>query len=163
MASSHPAYRVLFVCSGNTCRSPLAQAALAQALGPEASRVSVASAGTNAREGDPASDESIAVAARDGLDLGAHRSRRVTREMLEEADLVLVMERTHAAAVERLGGDPRRVFVLSEWPAPGEPGLGVSDPFGASVEAYEECWRRIRLHIRRVAPQVVEAARARSL
>jgi protein-tyrosine phosphatase len=141
----------------------LAAAALAQELGAEAARVSVESAGTAARDGDPASAQSIEIAARDGLDLRPHRSRRVTRDMLQEADLVLVMEPSHRAAVERLGGNPHRVAVLSEWPAPGEPGLGVSDPFGASIEAYEECWRRIRLHVRRVAPQVREAVRTRSL
>ena len=162
MASPLPAYRVLFICSGNTCRSPLAAAALTQELGAVALRVSVTSAGTAARDGDPASPESIDVASRDGMNLEAHRSRRVTRDMLEEADLVLVMERSHLAALERIGAT-RRAFVLSEWPPPGEPGLVVSDPYGASIEAYEECWRRIRRHVRRAAPQVLSAARARSL
>ena len=73
------------------------------------------------------------------------------------------MERAHLEAVKRLGADPGRAFVLSEWPEPGEPGLEVSDPFGGSIEAYEECWRRIRRHVRRAVPLVVEAARTRSV
>jgi hypothetical protein len=52
--------------------------------------------------------------------------------------------------------------VLSEWPEPGEPGLPLSDPFGGSSEAYEECWRRIIHHVDRVVPQIREASRARS-
>jgi protein-tyrosine-phosphatase len=52
--------------------------------------------------------------------------------------------------------------VISEWPAPGDAELPVSDPFGASIEAYEECWRRIRRHIDRIIPHVREALRARS-
>jgi protein-tyrosine phosphatase len=163
MASREPDYRVLFVCTGNTCRSPMAAGALLHALGAEAGRIHVSSAGTGAWEGQPASEYSIAVAERDGVDLGAHRSRRVTRELLRAADLVLVMEPAHAVEATRLGADPQRTFVLSEWPPPGEPELGISDPFGGSMEAYEECWRRIRHHVERVMPLLLEAARARSV
>ena len=55
--------------------------------------------------------------------------------MVRAADLVLVMERGHLAAVRALGADAGHSHVLSEWPAPGEPGLEISDPFGASIEA----------------------------
>src|SRR5262245_49603674 len=162
MASHDVGYRVLFVCSGNTCRSPLAAAALARELGADAARVEVSSAGTTAHVGEPASAPSVAIARRDGIDLRSHRSRQLTPEILRSVDLVLVMEPGHLAAVRAAGGDPNRTFVLSEWPAPGEPQLAVTDPFGGSSEAYEECWRRIRRHVRRVAPSVLEALRARS-
>src|SRR5213083_2485792 len=135
MASREPEYRVLFVCTGNTCRSPLAAGALIRELGLEASRIHVSSAGTGAWEGQPASEYSILVAERDGVDLGSHRSRRVTPELLRASDLVLVMEPAHVIEVTTLGADPQRTFVLSDWPAPGEPELGVSDPFGGSIEA----------------------------
>jgi protein-tyrosine phosphatase len=163
MAPSDPAFRVLFVCTGNTCRSPLAVGALKHELGAEGARVDVSSAGTGAWEGEPATESSVQVAARDGVDLSAHRSRRATTALLRQADLVLVMERSHLEAVKNLGAESARAFVISEWPAPGEPELAVSDPFGGSIEAYEECWRRIRRHVRRVAPQIIEAARARSV
>jgi protein-tyrosine-phosphatase len=163
MSPSDPAFRVLLVCTGNTCRSPLAAGALRQALGADAARVDVASAGTAAWEGQPATPSALEVAARDGVDLAEHRSQRVTPTLLRAADLVLVMERSHLSAVQALGADANRTHVLSDWPEPGEPALPVSDPFGASIEAYEECWRRIRRHVQRVAPQVLEALRARSL
>jgi protein-tyrosine-phosphatase len=163
MAPSEPGFRVLFVCTGNVCRSPLAAGALIHELGADAPRVEVGSAGTAAWEGQPASEYSVEVAGREGVDLSGHRSRRVTPALLRAADLVLVMERGHLSSVHALGSDPRRTFVLSEWPEPGESQLPVVDPFGASIEAYEECWRRIQRHVRRVAPRVVEALRARSL
>jgi protein-tyrosine phosphatase len=161
MSRSGSVFRVLFVCTGNTCRSPLAAAALRHELRDDAERVEVSSAGTAALEGRPPTAEAIGVAARDGIDIGQHRSRRLNEAVVRGADLVLVMERGHLGAVRRLGVDPERTHVLDEWPAPGDPGLPVSDPFGASIEAYEECWRRIRRHVRRLVPHVREVLRAR--
>ncbi len=162
MSSREPALRVLVVCTGNTCRSPLVAAALLEELGPDRGRVEVASAGTAAWEGQPASPTTVELAAQEGLELRSHRSRRVTPALARAADLILVMDRDQARAVQALGADPQRTHVLSEWPEPGEAGLPVSDPFGASREAYEECWRRIRRHVQRIVPQVRETLRARS-
>src|SRR5204863_7855444 len=135
---------------------------LLRALGPDAERIDVGSAGTAAWEGQPATDPSIAVAAANGVDLRAHRSRRVGPELVRAADLVLVMEREHLAAVRALGADAARSHVLHEFLQPGAAELPVSDPFGASREAYEECWRRILHHVERVVPHIREASRARS-
>lgn len=140
----------------------MAAGLLVHELGPDIERVSVESAGTAAWEDQPATEPTVAVAGRAGVDLRAHRSRRVTPAMVRAADLILVMERAHRAAVQTLGADPSRTHVLSEWPAPGDPSLAVSDPFGASIEAYEECWRRIERHLQRVVPQIREASRTRS-
>ncbi len=141
----------------------MAAGALRKELGGEGAQVDTSSAGTAAWEGRPATAEAIEVAAADGVDLSAHRSRRVTPAMLRGADLVLVMEKGQVGTVQGLGADPSRTHVLSEWPEPGEPGLPVSDPYGASREAYEECWRRIRHHVKRLLPGVREALRARSM
>ena len=160
--SVEPLLKILMVCTGNTCRSPLAAAALASELGPDRERVEVGSAGTAASTLGPASPESMAIAAAAGLDLDGHRARRLTEELAKAADLVIVMEAAHRTAVERFGVPAERVKVMSEWPEPGEPGLPVSDPFGGSMESYEECWRRIQHHVRRMVPHVREALRARS-
>ena len=162
MASRDPVFRVLLVCTGNTCRSPMAAAALRRMLEPDAGRIVVESAGTAAWDNQPATAAATQVAAREGVDLTPHRSRRLTPAMVRGADLVLVMERGHLAGVRALGADAGHSHVLSEWPGPGEPGLEISDPFGASIEAYEECWRRIRHHLERVVPFIREASGARS-
>lgn len=153
---------MLFVCTGNTCRSPLAEVALRLELGPASEGVRVTSAGSAAWEGQPAAEHAVTIAAREGEDLSRHRSRRVTPDMLEDADLVFAMERGHRDALLQMGADPDKTHVLSEWPAPGEPALPISDPFGGSLEAYEECWRRMRRHVGRITPLIHEAVRARS-
>jgi len=140
----------------------MAAAALRSALGPDLDRVEVSSAGIAAREGEPAAELAERVAEEHGARIGSHRARRVGAPELAESDLVLVMERPHRTAVIALGAEAGKVHVLSEWPAPGEPGLPIADPYGGSLEAYEECWRRIWRHMERVVPQVREALRARS-
>jgi protein-tyrosine phosphatase len=162
MTRSDGIFRVLVVCTGNTCRSPMVAGALRRQLGADSDRVLVESAGTSAWEGQPATDPTLRIAGRDGVDLAEHRSRRLTRAMVRDADLVLVMEPSHLSAVLALGADPARAHVISEWPAPGEPDLPLSDPYGGSAEAYEECWQRVTRHVDRVAPHIREASRARS-
>ena len=163
MSSQSPSFRLLFVCTGNTCRSPLAVVALRAELKDDADLVELGSAGTAAIAGQPASEGAQRVVAVDGLDLAGHRSRPLTPELARSADLVLVMGAAHRAAVESMGVPREQVHLMSEWPEPGEPGLPVFDPFGASFEAYEECWRRLRRHARRIAPRVRQAIRERRL
>jgi len=122
----------------------------------------VESAGIAAQDGEPASPLAVEIAAREGIDLEHHQARRVTPELLASSDVVLAMEPRHRDALLALGGDRSRTFVISEWPAPGEPDLEVSDPFGGSSEAYEEAWRRIRRHVARMAPHLIEALRSQS-
>jgi protein-tyrosine-phosphatase len=161
MMSRAVRFRLVLLCTGNTCRSPLAAAAFREELGADAERVEVLSAGTAASDGQPASAGASEAAERAGLDLTAHRSQRPSAELLGSADLVLVMEPEHARVAAALGADPGRTHLLSEWPESGETALAVSDPFGGSLEAYEECLGRIRRHVRRIVPRIREALRSR--
>jgi protein-tyrosine-phosphatase len=126
---------VLFVCSGNTCRSPLA-AALLHRLLDEAGRsdISVSSAGTGAYDGSPASEGAYLVALERGLDLSGHRARLLDADVLGSADLVLTMSRGHLGRVERLGGARGEAHLLGAWAGAGD--VEVRDPFGGDVEGY---------------------------
>src|SRR5881409_4072118 len=106
--------RVLFVCTGNICRSPLASSLLERALQERGLDVAVSSAGTGAWDGAPASEGAYLVGLERGLDLSGHRARLLTRELVEKADLILTMARHHRARVDELGGEGK-VSVLGEY------------------------------------------------
>lgn len=125
---------ILFVCTGNTCRSPLA-AAMANKLIPTANS---SSAGIFALPGQKASLEMINTASRYGIDLTKHTSRQVNREMLEQADLILTMTTQHKQALLRAFADVeglhRKIFTLSEYvKAGGE----IADPYGQGQAMYD--------------------------
>jgi protein-tyrosine-phosphatase len=129
---------ILFVCSGNTCRSPLAEAIAREMIsGSGRTDISVSSAGTQAWDGSPASDGSLLVGMERGLDLSTHRSRRITSEILAATDLVLVMAPSHLAHVKEL--DPSaNVYLLGGFVSGDSPGSTVQDPFGGDLAAYRE-------------------------
>jgi len=134
--------RIVVVCSGNTCRSAMAEAMLRRALADEfggrADGVAVESAGISAREGDPASENARAVMMERGLDISSHRARLLTEDVIEGADLMLVMTSAHRRAVlSRHPSMEGKVFTLNEFAglAP-ELGPDTHDPFGGPVEVY---------------------------
>jgi len=130
--------RILLVCTGNICRSPLAAALLQRALAQRGiDGLEVASAGTGAWDGAPVSEGAYLVGLERGLDLSAHRARLLTRELVEEADLVLTMARHHRARVDERGGETH-VFVLGEYAGREGDAAEVSDPFGGDLEVYRD-------------------------
>jgi len=133
-----PPRRVVIVCTGNTCRSPLAEALLRQALDARGvTDIEVLSAGTGAWEGAPASEGAYLVGLENGLDLSGHRARLVTTDLVASSDLILTMARHHRARVLELGGDDR-VHLLGEYAGRSGATAEVADPFGADLEAYRQ-------------------------
>jgi protein-tyrosine-phosphatase len=164
MSGVQSPFRVLFVCTGNTCRSPLAEVVLKRRLGALLDQVEVGSAGVLASTGAPASEGSVLVARAQGLDLGGHRSRPLTAALLREQDLVLLMEPRDVARVRALAPDSdAEVLALSEFGPRGAVGAAIPDPYGHSLAAYEESFKRIEEHLARVVPYIEAELRERAI
>ena len=137
--------RVLLVCTGNICRSPIAHGLLSERskrlLGGE---VEVRSAGTWAG-GGPATPEAVAAAADLGVDISGHRSTRFTRDLANWADLIITMTAEQSAEVRSEAPEADgKTFTLKELVRETPADLDVADPLGLDASSYAEIAREIR-------------------
>ena len=155
--------RILFVCTGNTCRSPMA-AGIARAVAAERglTDVVIESAGAGANPFPPGvpmpeigpSDGALLVALEHGVDLGAHRAQPLSRELVSAADLVLAMGDRHLVRIVELGG-AGKAFLLTDFASHGEHVRAVADPFGGDLAAYRETYEDLDHEVRRALSRLV--------
>lgn len=128
-----PKIKVLFVCTGNTCRSPMAEYLFRDYLKKrkKLSKFTVTSAGICAQPGDTMSEHSQTVLRQRGAAFGAHKATQLTLKAAEAADLIVCMTAAHKRAV----GDVDKVVTVAELTG----GKDVPDPFGQDVAAYNDC------------------------
>lgn len=149
---------ILFVCTGNLCRSPMAAGLLRQRLSEEGldARYQVISAGVWAVDGRPASENAIAVMEERGIDITDHIAHTLTSDDVAEADLILVMSQEHAHMIcstwPQYGWKVRR---LSEMAGKRQ---DIQDPYGDPIEEYRACADAIARHIDRGFPRILELA-----
>lgn len=148
---------VLFVCTGNTCRSVIAEGLLRKRL-KELGKdyIEVRSAGVVAFGGIPPTDETIEVMNEEGVDVSGHEAKALTADIIKEADLVLVMEPAHRVAV--LNNVPEaaaRTYLLREFGVTGtllrHDKLTVGDPIGMPIAKYRDRLNDIKKEIDRIA------------
>ena len=127
---------VLFVCAGNTCRSPIAEAVARQLLGPD---VRVESSGTSAADGASAAKDAVRVMKERGLDISSHRSRSLGNLNLLEFDLLVALCPEIAQALLDQGADASKLATLN-----------ISDPYNRDLEVYRATAVAIEAELRRL-------------
>ncbi|MDZ7725852.1 MAG: hypothetical protein U5R06_24255 [candidate division KSB1 bacterium] len=147
---------ILFICSGNICRSPAAKALLQNHLPRSAGdKVKVDSAGTLGIEGQPAPDALITLFAEKEIGLFQHRSKGVTDELVEAADLVLGMAPEHLKyLMNQFPGIEKKLDLLGHYGRP-EPYARkhiIQDPYGGSIQEYKQAVDRIEQEVARITP-----------
>ncbi len=147
---------LIFVCTGNVCRSPMAAGMLYDKLVREKAdgRVRVRSAGIWALEGQPASAYASQVMSERGLDISAHRGRNLTQADVDKADLILVMTKRHADIIARdLDRSEGKLFLLSSMAAES---LDIEDPYGGSLPEYRRTAAELNDWIERGYPRIMK-------
>lgn len=137
--------KIIFICTGNTCRSPMAEGLFRAHDGEAATGLVAASAGLFTQEGMPASENAVTAAAELGADIGNHRSRMLTAELAREARYLVCMTGAHYDRIcEMLPQEKDKVFTLLP--------QDISDPFGGNLETY----RRAAAEIDKGVKSIIE-------
>jgi len=148
--------KILFVCTANVCRSPMAGAIFNALAEDEGLCVRAESAGVAALKGEGMAPNASIALGEAGIHPGEHRARQVSRTMLEEANLVLVMGPRHKAELRRLFGDhPKQIYTLPEYASGSFDGSHsgegeIPDPYGHTMTAYRASVRQLYDYIERL-------------
>ena len=157
--------QIVFVCTGNTCRSVMAHGLLQQRLADQAHRlkgpVEVGSAGVFAIDGLTPSRETLQLLRNRGADLSSHMAQTLTDAMIRQADLLFAMEQHQVdQIVHRVPEARGKTFLLKRYGRPpGEPVAdpNIHDPVGKPMEVYEVCFAQIQEAVDRIAQSLLEA------
>ena len=142
--------KLIFVCTGNICRSPMAEGLMRKLLGPKCGW-DISSAGVCAADGFPASPNAVEAMREKQINISAHRSRHLSPELIEGADLLVTMTRSHCDAILSIAPESAgKVFLLKSFGI-AECAADIYDPFGEALEVY----RRVRDEMDAALPDLI--------
>lgn len=140
---------VLFLCTGDTCRGPMAQGYMKHALSERGMKnVEVRTAGVMTIAGLIPTPEASQVMKNAGIDINSHRSTPLTRELIRKADLILGMSPFHVQHALRESPEAKgKTYLLKEFAASDMKNYQITDPMGATLEVYKRVYREMKLAI----------------
>lgn len=149
---------IMYVCTGNTCRSPMAEGAMRMLLDRERpGRAEVISSGTHAAEGFPATEYAREAARVWDVDISGHESRPLTLALVERADLIFAMTPEHLKAILKTKPDAAaKSFLFRNFPDRSPEGEGVHDPIGQTLDRYNATFLEIGEYLGKHLPEIVK-------
>lgn len=149
-------FHIVFVCTGNTCRSPMAEVLFKNILNQQAmNEVNVSSAGLMAGQG-PASFQAQKVMQRRGLNLSDHISKMLNQDLVQKADLILTMTEGHKKIILAQFPDAiSKTYTLGEW---SEIGNDIDDPYGGDEAYYDACANQLSQYLVKISEKLANKA-----
>ena len=149
---------ILFVCTGNVCRSPMAEGILKNTISNKLKdKFNVQSAGISAIDGMRASTFAVEVSKNNGINISSHRSRQITEKMMSENDFIFVMAEEH---LEYLKNNYTKyidkVYALKQFNNPDNTDINIEDPIGGDLDSYEKIFYEIKHEIERIFPELIK-------
>lgn len=154
-------FHLLFVCTGNLCRSPMAEGILRHLLKEKSEdSIEVRSAGLFTAEDRPAEPLAVEVCLEKGINISRHRAALLTSELVEWADLILVMEKSHLVYIQNvLPQAKKKTFLLRGFGNSSSMEEEIEDPIGQDIEAYQTCYETLEAEIQKILPDLLDMAK----
>jgi protein-tyrosine-phosphatase len=157
-------FKLLIVCTGNTCRSPMAEGIAKKIVSEKGlNNFHIGSAGIGTADGLPATDYAIEAAKHWDIDIQKHRSTVLTTQLAMESDLILAMAPEHAERIMSLDKQLKdKTYLLKGFPVPYSRGQArVDDPIGGSLEQYNQTFLELDEILRKIFPRIIEISQAK--